>query len=133
MAHQDVETMRRAYELANQGDIPGMLAATMDDQVEWHEFGGGNAPAGVFHGVERVASAVFGPVPAAFEEYRAEPDRFIRDAAGHVVVVGTFRGRGKEGRRLDAPFVHVWELRDGKVVRMRNHVDADAWREAWGG
>lgn len=132
MAHQDVETMRRCYEVANRGDIPALLAS-LDERVEWHEPGGGSAPAGTFRGVESVANEVFGPVPARFAEYRAEPDRFIRDAAGHVVVVGTFRVRSQDGMRFEAPFAHVWELRDGKITRLYNHVDADAWRQAWGG
>ena len=36
--HDDLETMRRAYEAFNQGDIPAVLAA-FDEQIEWHEPG----------------------------------------------------------------------------------------------
>ena len=131
MAQQDVETMRRAYEAFNRGEIPGALAA-FDEQIEWHEPGGGNAPRGTYRGSASVGNDVFATVPANFEEFRAEPERFI-DAGDHIAVVGTFRGRGKGGQGLEAPFVHVWEMRGGKAVRFRNHVEADAWRQAWGG
>lgn len=131
MAQQDVETMRRAYEAFNRGDMPGALAA-FDDQIEWHEPGGGSAPAGAYRGAGSVASDVFATVPANFEEYRAEPERFI-DAGDHIAVVGTFRGRGKGGQQLEAPFVHVWEMRNGKAARFRNLVEAEAWRRGWGG
>ncbi len=132
MAQQDVATMRRAYEAFNRADIPGVLAV-FDEQIEWHEPGGGTAPAGTFRGAGSVASDVFATVPATFAEFQATPERFIADAADHVVVVGTFRGQSKGGQQLEAPFVHVWELRDGKAVRFRNHVEADPWRQAWGG
>jgi ketosteroid isomerase-like protein len=131
MAQQDVETMRTAYEAFNRADIPGALAA-FDDGIEWHEPGGGNAPAGTFQGAASVGNDVFATVPANFAEFRAEPARFI-DAGAHLVVVGTFRGRGKGGQPLEAPFAHVWEMRDGKAVRFHNHVEADPWRRAWGG
>ena len=131
MAQQDVETMRRAYEAFNRADIPGVLAA-FDEQIEWNEPGGGNAPGGTFRGSASVGNDVFATVPANFDEFQAEPERFI-DAGDHVAVVGTFRGRGKGGQSLEAPFVHVWEMRNGKAVRFRNHVEADAWRQGWGG
>jgi ketosteroid isomerase-like protein len=34
-----------------------------------------------------------------------------------VIVLGHFRVRGKAtGKTIDAPFAHVWTLRDGKAV-----------------
>jgi ketosteroid isomerase-like protein len=130
--HDDLETMRRAYEAFNHGDMPGALAA-FDDQIEWHEPGGGKAPAGTFHGTESVTTDVFATIPANFTEFRADPERFIADAAGYLAVVGTFHGQGSGGQQLDAPFVHVWEMRNGKAVRFHNHVEAADWRQGWGG
>ncbi len=131
MAQQDVETMRAAYEAFNRGDIPGALAA-FDDQIEWREPGGGTAPRGTYQGTERVGGEVFAAIPESFEEFRAEPERFI-DAGEHVVVIGRFRGRSKGGRELDAPFAHVWTMRHGKAARFYNHVEAGPWAAAWGG
>ena len=131
MSEQDVTTVRRAYEAYNRGDIPGALAA-FDRQVEWHEPGGGRAPRGTFHGAESVEHDVFASVRAHFDEFRADPEQFI-DAGDHLVVVGHFRGRTKSGQQLDAPFAHVFAMRDGKVVRFRNYVQAEAWARPWGG
>ena len=131
MAQQDVETMRGAYEAFNRADIPAVLAA-FDDQIEWYEPGGGAAPRGTYHGTDRVGGEVFAAVPQHFEEFRAEPERFI-DAGEHLVVIGRFRGRSKRGQQLDAPFVHVWTMRDGKAARFDNHVEAAPWASAWGG
>ncbi len=131
MSQQDVATMRAAYEAFNRADIPAVLGA-FDPQIEWHEPGGGNAPSGTFRGTASVGNDVFAAVPAAFEEFRAEPERFI-DAGEHVAVVGRFRGRGKGGQILDTPFVHVWEMRGGKAASFHNYIDAAAWQAAWGG
>jgi ketosteroid isomerase-like protein len=132
MSQHDVEVMRRAYDAFNRGDSSETLAV-FDEQIEWHEPGGGNAPQGVYHGLASVTDECFAAVPANFEEFRAEPERFIGDAAGYVVVIGTYRGCTKGGQRLEAPFAHVWAMRDGKAAQFRNHVEADPWRQAWGG
>lgn len=78
-----------------------------------------------------MAKDVFASVAENFEEFRAEPEQFI-DAGDRVVVVGSFRGRAKGGRTLDAPYAHIWALRGGKAVRFRNHVEAATWAAAWG-
>jgi uncharacterized protein len=131
MSQQDVQTIRGGYEAFNRKDIPGVLER-FDPQIEWIEPGGGRAPAGTFRGSQGVAERVFSAVPENFQEFRADPDQFI-DAREHVVVVGRFTGRSKSGAALDAPFVHVWRMRNGKAVRFEHYVDASAWTTGWGG
>ncbi len=131
MSQQDVRTMRRAYEAFDRADIPAVLSA-FDAQIEWVEPGGGRAPAGTFRGPQSVADQVFATVPQNFDEFRAEPEQFI-DAGEHVVVVGRFRAKSKSGATLDAPFAHVWRMRDGKATHFQNYVEADSWATAWGG
>ena len=131
MSQQDVETMRGAYEAFNRGDIPGVLAV-FDPQIEWHEPGGGRAPRGSFRGPQSVADEVFATVPRNFDEFRAEAEQFI-DAGEHLVVTGRFRGRAKGGQELDAPFAHVWTMRNGRAARFQNYVDQPRWAKGWGG
>ena len=129
MSKQDVNTMRTAYEAFNRSDVPAVLEA-FDPQIEWHEPGGGRAPHGTFSGAESVANDVFSKVPENFDEFEAQPDTFI-DAGEHLVVVGTFRGKSKAGRQMQARYAHVWRMRDGKAVSFQNHVEADPWAEGW--
>ena len=129
MSQQDVSTMRTAYEAFNRADIPAVLEA-FEPQIEWHEQGGGRAPQGTFRGAESVANDVFSTVPENFDEFAAQPERFI-DAGQYLVVVGTFRATPKAGGRMEARFAHVWEMRDGKAVSMHNHVEAGPWTEGW--
>jgi ketosteroid isomerase-like protein len=129
VSQQDVQIVRDGYEAFNRKDIPAVLAR-YDESIEWTEAGGGRAPAGTFRGPEAVAQQVFGAVPANFTEFRVDVDQYI-DASDHVVVVGRFRGTAKSDALLDAPFVHVQQMRNGKITRFRNYVDASAWARAW--
>jgi uncharacterized protein len=52
-------------------------------------------------------------------------------AGDHVVQTGRTRGRVlANGATFDVPEVHVWELRDGKVVRFQVYIDTPAMLEA---
>jgi uncharacterized protein len=129
MSEENVEVVRGAYEDFNGGNVEGVLAR-YDEDIEWVEPGGGNAPSGTFRGRDSVGQDVFGSVPQNFEEFSAEPEDF-RDEGDTVVVTGRFKGKSKSGADLDASFEHVNELRDGKVVRFENKVDSDAWASGW--
>jgi len=131
MSQQDVQTIREGYEAFNRQDISNVVDR-FDPEIEWHEPGGGSAPKGTFQGAQAVVDKIFGTVPQNFDEFRADAEQFI-DAGEHVAVVGRFRGRSKSGAVLDAPFVHVYTMQNGKAVRFYNHVDAAAWTKAWGG
>lgn len=55
---------------------------------------------------------------SAWEHWRAEPEEFI-EIGEHVVVFALYRGRGKgSGVEVSQEGAHVFELRDGKVVRL---------------
>ena len=129
MSQQDVQMVRSAYEAFNRQDISAVLA-TQDESIEWTENGGGRAPAGTFRGPQSVAREVFGLIPGNFEEFRADAEQFI-DAGEHVVVIGRFRGKATSGAPLDAPFVHVQRVRNGKITAFQNYVDVPAWAKAW--
>lgn len=131
MSQQDVAIVRNGYDAFNRKDIPAVLDL-YDSQIEWIEAGGGSAPAGTFRGPQSIAHDVFAAVPQKFDDFRAEPEKFM-DAGEHIVVVGRFHGKAKSGAILDAPFVHVHRLRDGKVVYFQNYVEAKPWAIAWGG
>jgi uncharacterized protein len=129
MSEQDVETIRGGYEAFNTGN-PGGVLERLDPDVEWIEPGGGNAPAGTFHGPQSVGDDVFSAVPEYFEELRAEPENYD-DQGDRVVVTGRFKGKTKGGEEVDASFEHVYEMKDGKIARLENNVDRDAWAAAW--
>jgi ketosteroid isomerase-like protein len=129
MSEENVEIVRGGYDDFNSGNIQGVLDNLAGD-VEWVEPGGGNAPSGTFTSPDSVRDDVFAKVPENFDEFRADPEDF-RDEDDRVVVTGRFKGKAKSGAELDASFEHVYELSGGKITRLENNVDRDAWASAW--
>lgn len=129
MSEQDVETLRGSYDAFNSGN-PQAVLERLDPDVEWIEPGGGNAPSGTFRGPQSVGEDVFSAVPEHFDEFTAEAENYD-DQGDTIVVTGRFKGRSKTGTELDAAFEHVYVMKDGKVARMENKVDQDAWTAAW--
>jgi ketosteroid isomerase-like protein len=55
---------------------------------------------------------------SGWEHWRAEADEFL-EFGDHVVVLATYHGRGRgSGVEISQEGAHVFELRDGKVVRL---------------
>jgi uncharacterized protein len=53
-----------------------------------------------------------------WEHWRAEPDEFL-EIGDHVVVLARYVGRGKgSGVEIEQEGAHVFQLRDGMVVRL---------------
>lgn len=79
-----------------------------------------------------MAEGVFQRIGADVENFAALPERFV-DGGDTVVVEGRYRGKMKAtGTPVDAQFAHVWQLRDGKVVRFQQYTDTKQWADAAG-
>jgi uncharacterized protein len=105
----------------------------MDPTVEWVE---SQAKAiltrGTHIGPQQVAENVFGTVPRDWEDFAVIPEDFFADG-DTVIVRGRVRAVAKASRRsMDAPFVHVFTVVDGKILRMTNHHDTAVWVETLG-
>jgi uncharacterized protein len=124
-----VETVRGGYEAFNSGN-PGGVLERLDPEVEWMEPGGGNAPSGTFKGPQSVGDEVFSVVPQYFDEFSAVPESYD-DQGDRIVVTGRFKGKAKSGADLDAAFEHVYEMKEGRIARLENNVDREAWASAW--
>jgi ketosteroid isomerase-like protein len=129
MSQENVDLVRGGYDDFNSGNIEGVIAR-LDPEVEWIEPGGGNAPSGTFRGPDSVANDVFSKVPENFDEFIVEVEK-ASDEGDTVVVTSHFKGKSKSGAELDAPAEQVWEVRDGKIVRLENKPDQEAWATAW--
>lgn len=130
MSQENVELVTGGYDDFNSGNIDA-VTARFDPEIEWVEPGGGNAPAGTFRGPDAVASGVFAEVPANFDEFTCTVEE-ASDQGDTVVITARFNGKSKSGAELDTRAEHVWEIRDGKIVRMENNLnDKEAWARAW--
>ena len=74
-------------------------------------------------GPEAILTGVFGRIGTDWEGFAPVPEEFL-DAGDTVVVLGRYRGTYKAtGRTLDAQFVHVWRVEDGKAVAFQQYTD----------
>ena len=128
---EHVSRIRTAYEAFSRGDLDGALAP-LDENIVWHQ-AQGLPHGGVYHGLEEVRRVVFDPIEESWwDGFDARPETFL-DGGDAVVVLGRYTATAKAtGRPLDVPFVHVWEVRDGRVAVFRQFTDTYGWRAALG-
>ena len=122
--------VKAVYDAFGRGDVPAVLGA-FDPQILWSEAEGYvYAEGNPYIGPQAVALGVFQRLASDFTEFAVVPQSFI-DGGDTIVVEGRYRGQMKAtGRRIDAQFAHVWELRDGKVVRFQQYTDTKQWADA---
>ena len=104
--------LRRAYDAFNARDIDGALAL-MHPDVDW--------PNGMEGGREHGHAAVraYWERQFAIVESRADPEAFEELPDGRISVTVHKRARNLDGEVVwDARARHVYELRDGLVIRM---------------
>lgn len=128
IAAADVSTVRAVYDAWARGDGEFVLAH-VDPDVELVEspllpWGGVHAGAA---GVRRFLGTRGAHVDALFEVERLVP------AGDRVVSIGRSRGTVRSGgAAFDVPAVHVWTLRDGRILRVEAYVDTPAMLAALG-
>ncbi|MGD0116808.1 MAG: nuclear transport factor 2 family protein [Candidatus Binatus sp.] len=124
---KNLEIVQRAYKAFGAGDL-GLLKLLTDD-VEW------NFPP-TYVGIPWARHSWRGPaeVEQAFRmlneflEFQVfQPDEFIA-GGDQVVVLGHERCRIRAtGRIVEARWVQIFTLRDGKISRYREYSDTAAW------
>src|SRR6056297_1171227 len=125
LAQSPVEANRalveQAYDDFASGDIEAFLAI-LDPEVTWTD-AEGYPYAGTYVGPDALMEGLIARIGAEWDNYVVLPDAFVADG-NRVVALGTYRGTYKAtGRSVEAPFAHVWQLVDGKVVDFRQFTD----------
>jgi hypothetical protein len=111
---------REAYRMIREND-PAFFDR-VDPEIEWHVPdtlpGGGD-----LHGTVEVVEFLEA-VGGLWEDAYPEPEEFL-PAGDKLVVLGTWRARARStGVRVEVPFAHVHQFRDGNLVYFRNYTDA---------
>jgi ketosteroid isomerase-like protein len=108
----NVDTARSAYEAFGNGDLESLKDSFADDGV-WVT--SDELPlGGVVEGRDAILGN-FAQIPNYWASFSVDPEEFI-DAGDYVVVRGTQRAASDKGS-FEAPFVHLMQFSDGKVVR----------------
>lgn len=122
-----LETITAAYAAFGRND-PSVLFAAMVPAIHWNEAEGSPlADRNPYVGPQAIGEGVFGRLVAAIDNFTVAPRTFI-DGGDHVVALGRYSGTMKEsGAKLDAPFCHVFQIQDGKIVTFQQFTDTGQW------
>jgi ketosteroid isomerase-like protein len=135
MSQENVEIVRRAYELFNEGGPEAMISAGIwSPEIVW-DFSPSEIPGlGVYRGHDEVRAFFeedwFGAFP--FEEWEVELDQLV-DHGDQVIGVHHQRGLGASSRaaaELEQGIIYT--LHDGEIVRVEIYGDPAKALEAAG-
>ena len=131
MSQENVEIVRRSYEAFVRADWD-RLAELTDPRVELHGTVGGLSEGSVAHGPAAVREAFEEWDTEAWDETQLTPEEFL-DGGDCVVVMQheLRRGRGS-GVEVESETAVLFEVRDGRVIRIQGFMDRGAAREAAG-
>jgi uncharacterized protein len=132
MSQEDVQTVRQGYEAFNRGDVEWMVAQ-LDPEIVWED--AAEVPGSSSHRGIREVRGYLESFAREWEEIRFEPERIL-DAGEQVVALVRMAARGRaSGAQVDARLAHVYELREGRgmrVLRVRTFFDRERALEAAG-
>ena len=123
--NQNVAVVQRAYDAFGRGDIAGLLAL-LDENIPWETPGPSDLPtAGKRRGHQAVAE-FFQTIGAVGDILQFEPTTIVAQD-DIVVVLGRETNRVKAtGNTVDFEWVHVFTVRDGRIVAFKEYGDVSA-------
>ena len=126
MNQQNIDVIERVYEAMKKRDAGVMQELFAEDIHVWQ------SPDLPWGGDYEARDGAFTFFLNLVEHIHSQVTTESLFAAGnHVVQTGRTRGTVvANGAPFDIPEVHVWELRDGKVVEFRAYIDTPAMLEA---
>jgi uncharacterized protein len=128
IAVTNLEVVKRIYEAFSQGDVPTFLSL-LEADVEWVEPEGVPLE-GTYIGPHAVLNDVLIPLTSTWDGFTVTPETLL-DAGDNITVLGSITGTYKvTGKRLQTPYIAVWTLRNGKVMKYQSFVNTLAFVEA---
>jgi ketosteroid isomerase-like protein len=122
-----IEVVNRAYRAFKDFDAEALIAVA-DPEIEFGTSAA--APGGTYRGhtgVRRYMKEIEG---AFGDRWDAEIERVADAGDDQVIVIARIFGEGKAGEPLELRVGHVWELRDGKLLRGTVYLDPHAALDA---
>jgi ketosteroid isomerase-like protein len=133
MSRQNVELVRGIYDSFAAGDVAAVLGA-MSPDIVWNE--AENFPLAdrnPYIGPDAVAGGVFARLAADWDGFALSIDELL-DAGDAVVATGRYRGTNRAtGDAVNAQFVHIWRIQDGKAKAFQQFTDTLQFARAAGG
>ena len=124
-----VELVKAFHAAVARGDVAGVVGVLHPD-LHWTEAEGFPYFSGTWHTPREVVDKLLLPLMRDWDGFSAVAHEVVA-AEGRVFSLGTYAGISKAtGKAMRAPFVHVWEVRDGKLARFDMHTDTWLVRQA---
>jgi ketosteroid isomerase-like protein len=127
---ENIQVIQDLYAAFGRGDVPGLLAL-LDENVDWHINGRPQETpfAGRRQGRAQIAG-LFQSVVLSCDILEFGPDEVLI-FGDHVLSLGYERVRVKAtGREFENNWAHLFTLKDGRIVRLREFSDKAAVAEA---
>jgi len=123
MSAENVSLIKGLYDAFGAGDVPGVLGRLSPDIV-WNEAENfpyaDNNP---YRGPDAVAAGVFARCVGEWDGFGLAMTDLI-DGGNRVVALGRYTGTFHKTRgRMNSQAVHVWTVREGKVVAFQQYID----------
>jgi ketosteroid isomerase-like protein len=133
MANSDVSLIQSLYAAFGRGEIAKIIAALAPD-VTWEVVG--RSSDHPLAGKRQGAAAVqeFFDTLAKIQEATDFSPREFHAADGRVFVLGHYGWKFRNtGRTVETDWIHVFTVKDGKVVQFREFTDTAKFAEAYRG
>jgi uncharacterized protein len=122
MSRENIQLLENMYAALNRGNITVALDA-VDPEVEWR-IGSEASPAPATYYGEKEVRRALDSMLEVWGEYRDTPVEFI-DEGDYVVARVCSEGTGKaSGAEVAGEVAHLWEFRNGKIVRFEVYRDS---------
>ena len=120
MSQENVESVRRAHEALNRGDVDGALA-DVDPDVEADWSRSRSAEGGMIEEVIRGREALRARIQDAFDVWKISWDQqeLLEVSDDRVLSIASVRFRGRDGIELGDRGAQLWTFAGGKVVQFK--------------
>ncbi|MBD0331433.1 MAG: nuclear transport factor 2 family protein [Chitinophagaceae bacterium] len=130
MDNQNVETIKRAYQHFQQGNIEGLLQM-FDDNINWEIPQISNVNFSGKRSGKYKVQEFFSDLSEQVTFKKFEPQEFVPHN-GNVIVFGHYTGNvGATGKDYNSDWVHVFEVQNGKIKSFKEYSDSSAISEAF--
>lgn len=117
-----IKIVKSFEDALGRGDARAALGLLSPD-MEWNVVSGGPyKPTG--RGSQGVAEGLLVPMLKEWRDYALHGSDMFAADDDRVVSMGVMTGvHAVTGKQLEAAYVHVWQVRNGRMVQMRQTVD----------
>jgi ketosteroid isomerase-like protein len=130
MSESDIDSLRRGYDAFNQRDLEGLLAF-FDPDATWIPSSSAWGAGGTYHGHEGLVR-LLEELERDWQVFQSVAQEF-RQVGDWILVLGDVLAIPKDGgKEIRSPTAWIWEMRDGKALRLQAYTEPRRALEALG-